>query len=193
MKIKSLNFLAVIFLGSVLLVSCASTVHIEKDETVNFGNYKTYTWVHGDNSKLNNQSDLVEARVRQAVNAELEKAGWRQSKNKPDALLDYDLFVERNSREKSEPVYSQPFSRLVYNPYTRRYSTIYYPSEFLGYESHSQTIKEGTITITMIDAKTDKMIWQGWTTEVVNSRNLSGKEVQKAVASIFKKSDLVIR
>jgi hypothetical protein len=42
----------------------------------------------------------------------------------------------------------------------------------------------------MIDAKTDKTVWQGWTTDEVNSRNLTSKEIQYAVKSIFRKFDV---
>ena len=182
---------AVLSIG--LLAGCASAVHIEKDETVNFSKYKSFTWLHGENGKLENQSDLVETKIRNAVSKEFEKIGWRESKNRPDVILDYDVLVERSSKKESDPVYSQPYRRLVYNPYTRRYATIYYPSQFLGYDSYERVIREGTITVTMIDAKTDKTVWQGWTTGEVNSKNLTNKEIQKAVASIFKKSDLVKR
>src|SRR6185436_1459300 len=143
-----------------------------------------------DEGKLENQSDLIETKIRNAVSKEFEKVGWRESKNKPDVILDYDVLVERSSKKENEPVYSQPYSRLVYNPYTRRYATIYYPSQFLGYDSYEKVIKEGTVTVTMIDAKTDKTVWQGWTTGEVNGRNLTNKEIQKAVASIFKKAEL---
>jgi len=177
-------------LGIGLLAGCASSAHIEKDETVNFSKYKSFTWLHGENGKLENQSDLVESKIRAAVTKEFEKIGWRESKNRPDVILDYDVLVERSSKNEKEPVYSQPFSRLVYNPYTRRYATIYYPSQFLGYDSYEKVIKEGTITVTMIDAKTDKTVWQGWTTGEVNNRNLTNKEIQKAVATIFKKAEL---
>jgi hypothetical protein len=179
---------AVLSIG--LLAGCASSAHIEKDESVNFNRYKTFTWLHGENGKLENQSDLIESKIRAAVTKEFEKIGWRESKNKPDVILDYDVLVERSSQQQSEPVYSQPYSRLIYNPYTRRYATIYYPSQFLGYESYEKVIREGTITVTMLDAKTDKTVWQGWTTAEVNNRNLTNKEIQKAVANIFKKSEL---
>ena len=182
---------AVLSIG--LLAGCASSAHIEKDDTVNFSKYKSFTWLHGENGKLENQSDLVETKIRNAVSKEFEKIGWRESKNRPDVILDYDVLVERSSKKESDPVYSQPYRRLVYNPYTRRYATIYYPSQFLGYDSYERVIREGTITVTMIDAKTDKTVWQGWTTGEVNSKNLTNKEIQKAVASIFKKSDLVKR
>jgi hypothetical protein len=116
----------------------------------------------------NKRNDLTAQKIRQAVNAELSKtAGWKEVKHKPDVLLSYDVLVERGSRESNSPVYSRPFTRLVYNPYTRRYMTIYYPSQFMGYERDERSIREGTVTITMIDARTDKTVWQGWTTDSI--------------------------
>ena len=60
----------------------------------------------------------------------------------------------------------------------------------MGYDNDQQQVKEGTITIRLIDAKTDKTIWQGWTTDEVNSRNLTSKEIQNGVKSIFRKFDI---
>lgn len=177
-----------------LLASCTSTAHIEKDDSTDFSRYKTFAWIEKDgqgNSDKNKNNNLTEQKIRQAVNAELVKtAGWREVKHKPDVLLSYDVLVERSSREINSPVYSRPFTRLIYNPYTRRYTTIYYPSQFVGYERDERPIREGTVTITMIDARTDKAVWQGWTTEEVNSKNLTTKEIQYAVRSIFKKFDI---
>ncbi|HRE37998.1 MAG TPA: DUF4136 domain-containing protein [Chitinophagaceae bacterium] len=177
-----------------LLASCTSTAHIEKDDNTDFSRYKTFAWIEkdgqGNSNKIKN-NNLTEQKIRQAVNAELIKtAGWREVKHKPDVMLSYDVLVERSSREINSPVYSRPFTRLIYNPYTRRYTTIYYPSQFVGYERDERAIREGTVTITMIDSRTDKAVWQGWTTEEVNSKNLTTKEIQYAVRSIFKKFDI---
>ena len=177
-----------------LLASCASTAHIEKDDTVDFSKYKTFAWIDKDGvgkDDKDRKNDLTEERIKQAVKAELEKtSGWRESKNRPDVMLSYDVLVERGTKESSSPVYSRPFSRLVYNPYTRRYATIYYPSQFVGYDRDERSVREGTVTISMIDTKTDKVVWQGWTTDEVNNRNLTSKEIQVAVKSIFKKFDI---
>jgi len=177
-----------------LLASCGTTAHIEKDDNIDFSNYKTFAWIDKDGGGKhdhNRNNDLTEQRIRDAVNKELEKsAGWRETKNKPDVLLSYDILVERGTKENTSPVYTRPFSRLVYNPYTRRYATIYYPSQFAGYETDERSIKEGTVTISMIDTKTDKTVWQGWATDEVNSRNLTSKEIQNSVKSIFKKFDV---
>jgi basic membrane lipoprotein Med (substrate-binding protein (PBP1-ABC) superfamily) len=177
-----------------LLASCASTAHIEKDDNADFSRYKTFAWVDkdGEGSKdMNRSNDLTEQKIKAAVTKELEKtAGWRESKNRPDVLLSYDVLIERNIKESSSPVYSRPFTRMVYNPYTRRYATIYYPSEFMGYDRDQRAVREGTVTISMIDAKTDRAVWTGWTTDEVGSRNLSSKEINNAVRSIFKKFDV---
>jgi hypothetical protein len=177
-----------------VLASCSSTAHIEKDDNADFSHYKTFAWIDKDGEGKNDRNksnDLTEQKIRDAVNKELEKnSGWREVKSRPDVLLSYDVLVERNIKESNNPVYSNPYSRVVYNPYTRRYTTIYYPSRFVGYERDERPIKEGTVTISMIDTKTDKTVWQGWTTDEVNSKNLTTKEIQNSVRSIFKKFDV---
>ena len=187
-KWSGLSLLAIVF----LLASCATTTHIEKDETVDFSRYKTFAWLDKDGEGINDDrtNDLTEKRMREAVNKELVKSGWRETKSRPDVLLSYDVLVERSIKESSSPVYSRPYSRVIYNPYTRRYATLYYPSQFVGYERDERAIREGTVTISVIDAKTDKTVWQGWTTDEVNSRNLTSKEIQNSVKSIFRKFDV---
>ncbi len=183
------GFIAVVF----LLASCGTTAHIEKDDNADFSRYKSFAWIDKDGegkNDANKKNDLTEQRIRDAVNNELEKTGWKEVKNRPDVLLSYDVLVERGTKESTNPVYTRSTSRVVYNPYTRRYATIYYPSQFAGYERDERTIREGTVTISMIDSKTDKTVWQGWTTDEVNSKNLTTKEIQNSVKSIFKKFDV---
>ena len=191
---RSLKMLGVAVLSGLLLASCASVAHVEKDRTANFNSYRTYAWVESTENKKDSSrtevSDLTERKIREAVNAEMAKTGWKEVKNRPDVLLSYDVLVERSVKEESNPVYSNPYTRYAYNPYNRRWVSIYYPSQFLGYDREQRSVREGTVTISVIDAKTDKTVWQGWTTDEVNSRNLTSKEIQAAVKSIFRKFDV---
>ena len=102
----------------------------------------------------------------------------------------YDVLVEKSVSQRSDPVYSTPFSRTFYNPYRRRFINVYYPSQFMGYDNYDVPSREGTVTISMIDAQTDKTVWQGWSTDEVNSRNMSSKEIQSSVKVIFRKFDV---
>lgn len=183
-------------LAAVLFTSCANTAHIEKDPAADLGNYKTYSWISNDQNEVKSKAhknDLAESNIHTAVNQQLEKNGFTEVKRNPDLLVTYDLLVEKSVKQQSEPLYSRSFTRLYFNPYTRRYGTIYYPSQFLGYDNYSTPVKEGTVTITIVDPKTDKTIWQGWATDQINSSNFTGKEIQKNVKSIFRKFDVASR
>jgi hypothetical protein len=191
---KTLRGLLGLVLPVLLVVSCATPAYVEKDDSADFSRYKSFAWIdNSDKEAKGRQNELLRNNVQEAVNAKLLKEGWKEDRNRPDVLLSYDMLVERATRENRDPVYSQPFSRIFYNPYTRRYGRIWYPSSFLGYDNNSYSVREGTLTITMLDAKSDKTIWQGWTTDEVRSRNVTKKEVQKSVQNIFRKFDVAAR
>ena len=176
-------------LSAFVLASCGSTAHIEKDTSADFKKYQTYSWIDQE-SKGKLKNEIAEQNLKTVVNEELQKNGFKEVKGNPDLLLSYDLLVEKSIKERSEAVYTEPTTRVFYNPYTRRYGTIYYPSQFLGYDRFSASVKEGTVSVSMVDAKTDKTIWQGWTTDELNGNKFSSKEVQKNVKSIFKKFEV---
>ena len=191
---RFMKFLGVAALSGLLLASCAGVAHVEKDKTANFSNYHTYAWVESKDSQSDSVktkiSDLTERRIREAVNTEMAKSGWKEVKNRPDILLSYDVLFERSVKQENNPVYTEPMTRYVYNPYARRWVSIYYPSQFVGYDNNQRDVREGTLTLSMTDARTDKTVWQGWTTGEVNSRNLTSKEITASVKSIFSKFDV---
>lgn len=188
---KNAGILSALAIAAVIFTGCGTTAHIERDKTADFSKYKTYTWVPGADKKVSNhRNDILESNIRASVNEELEKNGFKEVKTNPDLLMSYDLLVDKTNRKESDPVYSQPFSRLYYNPFSGRYRSIYYPSQFEGYNEYSTTVSEGTVTISMIDSKTDKTIWQGWTTNDVDGNKVTSKEIERDVKSIFKKFDI---
>ncbi len=189
---KPLSFLLMTAFAAVL-TGCASVAHVERDETVNLSDYKTYAWAATGEDDSKKATDLTTRKIYTAINTELSKEGWREVKSNPDVLVSYDVLVERNEKAVTNPVYSRSFTRPFFNPYTRRWATLYYPSQFMGYDNETRSVREGTLTITMTDARTDKMVWQGWTTDEVSSRNLTGKEIQASVKSIFRKFDVAKR
>ena len=170
--------------------SCTTPAYVEKDNSVNLSDYKTYMWVdvkENENDGSGRATAFADVSVHNSVNTELNNWGWREVTDNPDVLLSYDVLVERNLETQNDPIYSQPYSRMYYNRFTRRWTSIYYPSQFLGYQQYQVPVKEATVTITMMDADTDRKIWQGWTTERL-SGTLSDLDVKKSVRNIFKES-----
>lgn len=189
MKIVSSLLLA--GLSGAVIAGCGNRVYVQKDESANLAKVRTYAWVEtrANENDSRNVTAFAQQSVHSAVDAQLAKEGWQQVTSNPDVLVSYDLLVERSRTRQSDPVYTQPFTRVYYNPWLRRWGTIYYPSQFIGYDNYSVPVKEGTVTITMTDADTDKTLWQAWTTEDLQNNKLTSDEVNKAVKNIFKKFD----
>ncbi len=178
------------------IASCATPVHVEKDDSVNLSSYKTYMWVdtrYNQNDNTTRPTSYGDISVRNAANAELRKAGWAEVSNDPDLLVSYDVLVQNNTVRRADPVYSQSFTRTYYNPRARRWGTIYYPSQFLGYNNYDVPVKEGTISITLTDANTDKIVWQGWTTEELNYSRIMPEEISASVQNIFSKLNVAAK
>ena len=183
---KTLRTIA-LFAGIAVFASgCASVAKIEKDESADFSNYKTFAWADDTKDYF---SDIQETNLRNAVKSELTKAEWREETRRPDIILKPELLVERSVRESSNPVYSRPYARPVYNARTRRWMSIYHPAQIIGYDNQQFEVKEGTLTLSMIDAKTDKVIWQGWTTEELENGKITSKDLTRSAKNILKKFD----
>lgn len=153
-------------------------------------------WVdtrYNENDNAKRPTAYGDISVRNAANAELRKAGWAEVSNDPDLLVSYDVLVQNTTVRRSDPVYSQSYTRMYYNPRSRRWGTIYYPQEFLGYNNYEVPLKEGTITITLTDANTDKVVWQGWTTEELNYTRITPEEITASVKNVFSKLDVAAK
>ena len=174
-----------------LLTSCGRQAFVQKDNNVDFSKIRTYAWVEGTQrdslAQKQKVNDLVDRKIRESINRNLQQNGWREVKNNPDVVLVYDVDVQKENRKVSDPVYSMPTTRYFYNPYSRRFVPVYYPSQFLGYDNRTETVKEGTITLTMMNAVNEKTIWQGWTSSEVNGRRMTDKEIDENVKAIVKK------
>ncbi len=190
---RSMIWVAAVAMSAALLITgCAGTAHIEKDKSADFSKYKTYAWAEKpetNEAKKARRNELTEANIRNSVNRQLQKIGWKEVDKNPDIMVNYELLVDRTEKEQKDAVYSPSYTRSYYNRYTGRVNTYYYPGQFSGYDTYTTTVKEGTVTVTMIDNKTDKAVWQGWITSEIDSRKMTGKEIDQSVKTIFRKFD----
>lgn len=193
---KTLKYICFALISAFAIASCATPVHVEKDNTVDLRNYKTYMWVdtrYNENDNSTRPSSYGDITVRNTANAHLSNMGWREVSSNPDVLISYDVLVQNTTTRRSDPVYTQSYTRAYYNPRLRRWGTIYYPQQFLGYNNYEVPVKEGTVTITITDANTDKIVWQGWTMEELNYSRITTDEIAASVQNIFSKLDVAVK
>jgi hypothetical protein len=179
-----------LILAAIAFTGCGVSAHVEKDPSVNMGTYKTFAWLNehnGNHKEGKPYQNLQEKTLKDMVNKQLEKNGWRLVRSNPDVLVDYDIMVENDVKNQSQSVYSNPYVRYFYNPYTRRVNSVYYPSQYMGENSYAVPYKSGTITLNFVDVKSNNLVWQGWAETEITNKRLQQDDMKKVVKAIFKK------
>jgi hypothetical protein len=174
-----------------LFAGCSTPAYVVKDDSFSPGSVHTYMWVDtraSENDDSRRATAFADISVHNAVNAQLQQWGWKEVTSDPDVMISYDVLVERTTETNRDPVYTQPMVRYYYNVYRKRWTPIYYPSQFVGYQEYESPVKEGTVTITIVDARTDKKLWQGWTTERLSGSGIDDADVRRSVKNIFKEA-----
>ena len=138
--------------SALLLAGCSSvSVTRDYDASADFSNLKTFAWQHAMQPETGNpriDNDLMDERVRRAVNAELAEKGFRPvPKDEADFLIAY--FVEYKQRIGGSSV-SMSAGRSSYG----RYGGV-------GYNTTVSDYTEGHLTIDIIDPASDRNIWRG--------------------------------
>ena len=137
-------------LGIACLAACSSPMQVSSDydKTAEFSQYKTYSFTDRSMQLPINQLNLN--RLVQAVESNLAAKGL-SSATDPDLLVDLVLTTEERR------------SATTYNtgPYAWRYgggmSTI-----------NVEEYTEGTLIISLVDAKQERLLWQGVGTKTID-------------------------
>ena len=186
MKIPNfISTLSSALLAIFIMSGCAMQAHIDKVPGVDLSSYKTYTWIEDD--QTHSYTDLEDAVIKKSIANELERKGYKQVNKDADVSIDYDVMVENQQYLKRDAVYSQPYVTYQYNPYTRRMQQIYIPSRYIGDNEYTVPYKSGTITINLVDNKTNSVAWQGWAETEVNNKKIPTEKIEGAIGAIFKK------
>ena len=187
MKRSFIKSALVLATGALVFAGCNVTSHTEKAAGINFSNYKTFAWANSGDTKMTDRADndIIDNNIKNSVSRELERKGWTETEKKPDVLIDYTIAVKRAVKRESDPMYFYPYTQYLWG--RGGIYSIWYPSALMGYRSYNVPFKEGELTVNMIDAKTNKLIWQGWAKGEINSKNVTTKEATAQVKSIFKK------
>lgn len=189
---KYVQVLSAAVMSAFLFSACSVSTHIETAAGVDFNNYKTFGWSNGNGEKKedNADNDIVDNNIKNAISQQLEARGWKETSQSPDVILDYNVMVEKKYDQVSEPVFNYPYTHYYYNGWRHRAGYMYYPSDLIGYHSYNIPFRQGTLTVNMVDTKTNKLIWQGSAVGDVSSKNVTTQEMTGDVSSIFKKFDL---
>jgi len=161
------TLLFLVALGTAL----AQQVRTDFDHHANFSQYKTYSW-----EDIKPANSLWDARIKNAVDAQLTAKGWTQVPSGGDVCI---VAIKTTQTQRSLQTFYDGFGGGW------RWRGFGGMGESTTTE---QDYKEGTLVVDMYDAKTKQLVWRGSAEDTLsNKAEKNEKNLDKGVAKMFKK------
>ena len=169
---KSVYTIVILSLSFLLSGCSMTTVNYDYDTDFDFSNLRHYGWL--DTPDDFPASEIVVQRIKNAVDQQMDAKGFKQVSKSPDFLISLQGFrdIIRQGVERG----------TVYQGYNRGYNR--------GYDRRTEVYEyeEGTVTLTIINAEGDNLIWQGSATVIIEpdrSTEAKEKKTQEVVAKLL--------
>ncbi len=167
-----------LLLLAALVAGCATPVHVEYN-SASYSQWHNFAWQAPKEGAVKNpilDSGILATRVEKAVSETLANAGYGKvsSPDQADFLVTYHTAMQL----RNQP---QPSVSFAYGTFGPGFNTLFLT------QPGPQQIKEGSLIIDVIDAKTGKLVWRGWITSGLDQSNYSQQAVDRAVQRIFSK------
>jgi hypothetical protein len=153
---KVTRALSITLVATLILSACAASpkVFVNQDPNADFTKYKTYNFMArlGTDDKEGYHSILSQYLMNSTAH-ELEARGYVKASN-PDLAIDFELFTQEKIRSTSSPSMSGGYRGGAYG--NRGYGA------YGSYDTTVTQYTEGTLSILLIDATTDKkqLVWE---------------------------------
>jgi len=171
---------AVLVTALVTVAGCASTpkTFANADRSVDFANYQSFAYVEAPATDRNDYASLETTYLKTAISDELESRGLVES-NSPDLLINFHVHTQEKLRSHSVPS-AGGFG--YYDPFFDTWGVT------AGYHTEVRQYTEGTLTIDIVDAQSNRIVWEGAAVGRVTNKDKQNLEeaVNGAVAEIMK-------
>src|SRR6202140_1332209 len=171
-SIRSTAVCAMFFL-IVLGAAFAQQVKTDFDHQANFSQYKAYSC-----QEIKPPNSLWDARIKNAVDAQLSAKGWTQVDSGGDVAI---VAIKTTQTQRSLQTF---YDGMGGGWGWRRFGG----GGFGEATTTEQDYKEGTLVVDLYDAKTKQLIWRGSAEDTLSSKaDKNEKNLDKGVAKMFKK------
>ncbi|HSN16789.1 MAG TPA: DUF4136 domain-containing protein [Gammaproteobacteria bacterium] len=167
---------------SLLLAACAPRIYTEQDQDAKLSGYHHFAWLSPPAGPVRDpilDSQILESRVHKAVSDDLRARGYDEVA--PDANPDFLVTYHTSAKQTLEST-GPSFSFGFVDAFPHGFGAVGFP---VGPDVRTRS--EGTLMLDVLDGRSKRLVWRGWTTELLNQDNYSDQSVQEAVKDIFDK------
>jgi hypothetical protein len=175
-----LRFLFPVLAGALLLSACAPRIYVDQDPDAKLGGYHRFAWLSPPPAPVRDpilDSQILDGRVHKAVSADLKGRGYEEVA--PDASPDFLVTYHTSSKQTLQST-GPSFGFGFVDAFPRGFGAV-------GFGPDVQTRDEGTLMLDVLDAQSKRLVWRGWTTQLLNQDNYSDSSISGAVKDIFDK------
>jgi hypothetical protein len=176
------KFKSILLLSALIAAGCASgpTVRVDQDPAANLSDYKTFAFYDQVATDRARYSSIMSTRLKQATRKQLERLGYVYDESAPQLRVNFFLKVtdQQEIRAAAGPggfYHYRAGSYRVWSSYPYDIDTVDY--------------KAGTLSIDLVDAKSDSLVWQGLAEGKVPRQAIENPDaaVDSVVGEIFRK------
>jgi hypothetical protein len=173
----------VLFTALAILAGCATgpEIRTDYDPTVDFGAFATYGFIaRPDRANAEGYSTITERRIEAAITRALEARGYRKSEE-PDLMVNFAVSAEDIQEVRQVPSATPPVGYYGWrHPY-------YAPWPAYTYETRVDNYRRGTLFIDLVDARENKLVWEGIATARITEKMRKEPEaaIDSVVAEVF--------
>lgn len=150
----------------------AQKVQTDFDHQAHFSQYKTYSW-----QEIKPANSLWDARIKDAVDAQLAAKGWTQVESGGDVAV---VAIKTSQTQRTLQTFYDGFGG---GWGWRRFGG----GGFGDSTTTEQDYKVGTLVVDLYDAKTKQLIWRGSAQDTLSDKATTNeKNLDKGVAKMFK-------
>jgi|SRR5215204_6431592 len=181
---KRLLIIGSFFTAALIFWGCGSSLKVtsDYDKSANFQQYKTFSLERVSDTVKQTISQLHRDRIYNAVKAQMVGKNFQESSSNPDLIV-LALGVLRDKQSVSSTT-----NYYGYGGYYRPYGWGGGMGGS-GYTTYNvDNYKEGSIIIDVVDAKTQKLVWEGVGNKDIDSPSKDpDKAISDAIATIMAK------
>lgn len=167
--------------SAMLLAACATGPEIKSqvDPGTDFGQYGTWGFYKPIAMESSGYSTWITERIKADVRQQMDSRGYRYTETSPDLLVNFQGVIKDKTQVWNTP---QP----AFGPYWG-YRAAYWGMPGWYNQVEVDQYKEGTLTVDLVDARRNHMVWTAAAIQEVTNVAQSQKEaeIDTAIASIF--------
>ena len=159
---------------------------MDYDHSVDFSRYKTFAWIPEDSlpilragPRMDGPGDQeIDEMIRAAVEKRLgDKKFQKQDEESADLLLTYVAVGRLKLKSAEGNPHAGAWSGANYNHWR----------PFASGVADSSMKREGTLTLELVDAKTNQLVWRGSSMDTIRKGKEIEKKIDKNVKKLLKK------